>query len=824
MLAANFVVGEDGTTDATPANGSLHRSVEEIFFDLELSPKTKPDVKPRTKRESPEAPAVPRASRSVWITQLLAEKLAEFRPRATGNPECNAQSEIYQQHLKNLTLWAMQMREASAKSASGYLYGQPSQLGNFDECVSVQDTAPGVSGRYCLAKIEFSPTYRLYPEYYSFPLEGLSPSPDVNVWEYVKKSREPARERRDFVKWAVCVPAACSWKDVEESLREVLADVQKEHNIFVNVTLNERQCSAHQDDGEFPAKSKLFLTFLLVLTGISIVVTGYHHILIHTESTYQGGTFWKIMMGFSMVKSFRSLTNTGGGTNLNGLDGLKFISMVMIIFGHRLMFTLGSAVSNAGNIEKDYLGPSITIISTQLVDTFFTVSGFLTFWLLYPAFKRASRAVIPFTLFYRWLRMMPLYMMILAFFVLVFPYIDDGPLWKTIVWREVERCQENWWTNLLVINNYVNTEKMCTVHGWYLACDLQFFALGALIVYTFTRSQSRGLKMLLTALLFSWVIPFANTYLNDYDGILRSYIRVLSDPISAPHYRDFYVKGHNRAAPYLLGILSAYLVTVLREKKVKISMGMRWFVVLMVAVVAEGSQMYAWKFFDIHTESSLIERSFYAAFHRSLWSLLACSIIIVHLCWGFGSSLEYILCHDFYVPMSRLTFGAFLVHPFLQMYTSADVRAPIYFSHWRMVWMGTGDVFSSYAIAFWLYCIIEAPAGILSSMLKRIIMRQGPRRSKESAPPASVEKAPEVPTTGTYVLTDREAKTTNAEIANVLPRDTVCISSASSVEEPQESATVASFSNYTIKPSDSAQSADRPQELSNKLESMLTPS
>lgn len=57
-------------------------------------------------------------------------------------------------------------------------------------------------------------------------------------------------------------------------------------------------------------------------------------------------------------------------------------------------------------------------------------------------------------------RMMPLYMMILAFFVLVFPYIDDGPLWKTIVWREVERCQENWWTNLLVINNYVNTEKM----------------------------------------------------------------------------------------------------------------------------------------------------------------------------------------------------------------------------------------------------------------------------------------------------------------------------------------------------------------------------
>lgn len=110
MLAANFVVGEDGTTDATPANGSLHRSVEEIFFDLELSPKTKPDVKPRTKRESPEAPAVPRASRSVWITQLLAEKLADFRPRGTGNPECNAQSEIYQQHLKNLTLWAMQSK------------------------------------------------------------------------------------------------------------------------------------------------------------------------------------------------------------------------------------------------------------------------------------------------------------------------------------------------------------------------------------------------------------------------------------------------------------------------------------------------------------------------------------------------------------------------------------------------------------------------------------------------------------------------------------------------------------------------------------------
>lgn len=58
-------------------------------------------------------------------------------------------------------------------------------------------------------------------------------------------------------------------------------------------------------------------------------------------------------------------------------------------------------------------------------------------------------------------------MFVVAFYIYVLPYLGEGPLWETIVLRESNRCRENWWTNLLYINNYVHTDNQVFFHYKY---------------------------------------------------------------------------------------------------------------------------------------------------------------------------------------------------------------------------------------------------------------------------------------------------------------------------------------------------------------------
>ena len=46
-------------------------------------------------------------------------------------------------------------------------------------------------------------------------------------------------------------------------------------------------------------------------------------------------------------------------------------------------------------------------------------------------------------------------MFVILFAVQLKPFVDKGPLWQQHV--DNEKCGENWWTNLLYINNFYPT-------------------------------------------------------------------------------------------------------------------------------------------------------------------------------------------------------------------------------------------------------------------------------------------------------------------------------------------------------------------------------
>lgn len=58
------------------------------------------------------------------------------------------------------------------------------------------------------------------------------------------------------------------------------------------------------------------------------------------------------------------------------------------------------------------------------------------------------------------IRIFPVYGTLIVTYIFILPYLNDGPYWRMIIYRESERCVKNWWTNALFINNYVNTDEL----------------------------------------------------------------------------------------------------------------------------------------------------------------------------------------------------------------------------------------------------------------------------------------------------------------------------------------------------------------------------
>lgn len=108
------------------------------------------------------------------------------------------------------------------------------------------------------------------------------------------------------------------------------------------------------------------------------------------------------------------------------------------------------------------------------IQSFFFMSGFLTAYLfmLYRENDKCSNVMFfAKAVIFRYLRLMPLFLFMMLLHSTWLYYLGDGPFWEESVLADREHCRENWWINLLMLNNYVDMPKICMFHSWYLSAD-----------------------------------------------------------------------------------------------------------------------------------------------------------------------------------------------------------------------------------------------------------------------------------------------------------------------------------------------------------------
>lgn len=57
-------------------------------------------------------------------------------------------------------------------------------------------------------------------------------------------------------------------------------------------------------------------------------------------------------------------------------------------------------------------------------------------------------------------RCIPVFSLVSLFYATIYYKLGSGPLWNKIIGTEKGYCEQNWWTNILLLNNYLNVENL----------------------------------------------------------------------------------------------------------------------------------------------------------------------------------------------------------------------------------------------------------------------------------------------------------------------------------------------------------------------------
>ncbi|CAG9565404.1 unnamed protein product [Danaus chrysippus] len=355
-------------------------------------------------------------------------------------------------NLQNFTLWAVWNWDSVSSQPQGLLYGNSYHLGNFDECMNPPwyDDYPDLRSQYCLADVVLEGPDNAIKKRTSYPYD-----PYQTAFNFLRYKSKFQRTLNELV-WGMCVPDVCHPKSVERLISVMLTHSHL-GTAGMKARINVSECQQKNQKKPYD-NQPLFYSFIAtvtVLTAMSLICTYLNRDRKNLE---------KISLRDNLISAFDMRLNAGELLRCSPHDvqmfyGIKFLTMCIITVGHQNGALNSALVSNALQIDKAALSilGSIFMHNDLAVDTFFMISGFL----FSSALSKLSK--IPNVLLLilrRYMRIIVAYAIVIFYICSVYPYTGSGPLWPRFVAAESGTCRRNWWLNLIMLSNYLDTHNM----------------------------------------------------------------------------------------------------------------------------------------------------------------------------------------------------------------------------------------------------------------------------------------------------------------------------------------------------------------------------
>uniref|UniRef100_A0A182QII7 Acyltransferase 3 domain-containing protein n=1 Tax=Anopheles farauti TaxID=69004 RepID=A0A182QII7_9DIPT len=462
-----------------------------------------------------------------------------------------------------------------------------------------------------------------------------------------------------------------------------------------------------------------FIVVALIIAGIVLGSSLYDfrcktsHGLNHYKQDLPGAK-QMYLVSFSIIRNWYRITSRGDDQLSHDLRYIHTIRMIVfmgVTLGHVVFY---AQPRTAFTIENRYseLSTMIIINGTQIVTTFFSISAMLLVLFFMQKVEETKRKVgiaeICIISAARYIRLTPVYAFVMLFEATWVMRLGDGPLWKKGFETGRTYCRDNWWANMLYINNYYKVDEPCMLHTWYLAADFHLFVYGLMLCALIARFPKIRNALLGTMLLLSYIFTSIVIYVKEYDAI----------PIFAPEqiryffwywgvYKDAYVPTHMYLLNYTFAIGCAFYYMHLAKTRsnynwlVKVS----WLASCLCVPI-----LFATGYIFYHYQFST--PSVWMALLFPLIRLLYSAIIFFV---GVGLSFRFIklltrLCDiPFHTIIGRLTYSAYLCHLCLIKMSLFNTR-----SFFRYALIDIGSIWAaslslSYLVAWVLCLVLESP-------------------------------------------------------------------------------------------------------------------
>lgn len=241
---------------------------------------------------------------------------------------------------------------------------------------------------------------------------------------------------------------------------------------------------------------------------------------------------------------------------------------------------------------------------------------------------------------------------------------------------------------------------------------MQFYLITPILFMIYLWSSALGsvfVGLLLTASVVATAIKERR-----YPGNVLS---MMSD--GGDYWNNVFITPWCRVSAYCIGILLGFLFDTLESsKKVKIS---KWQNILGWLVSFGLFITVAYTPFTKNREGGFpwtsVESAVYEAMSHVVWAV-AISWVIFACTQGYGGVINWVLSWRGFLPLSRLSFVVYLIHPVVMVLFIYNKQVLVYMNTFEMAYMFLGHLIMSYAVGL-LFCVgVERPFIRLLKLLK----------------------------------------------------------------------------------------------------------
>ncbi|KAL7073057.1 hypothetical protein ACQ4LE_008160 [Meloidogyne hapla] len=525
----------------------------------------------------------------------------------------------------------------------------------------------------------------------------------------------PTNKNLRKTSYGICIPSTCS---DENDRMELLIEWQKVANPYKEINNNSSlefgDCTKSRHEKQWWEQSTPLIHFGsdLLLVAIVGIATAIHcrrgddnqqrkQLDENNENIIKNKKqklTIELILCFSAKKNFQKLVQMPKEklSTITCFFGLRFGAMCWTLVGHSFIF-VQAFIINVDELKDelvDHFWNQIITNFTLSVDVFLVLSGTLTAYSWFRRWQGGGITEIPsWTSWGYWLRfyrhrvvrLWPAYIFTLIAVTVRVSITHYHPMWPPT--DPAVQCPKHWIENVLFINSL--TDNRCMPWTWYIGTEFLFYLISPIFLLSLLQCPKAGILLCIAISGLSSLLNVVTMIRYNFPPTQMLWKQPNNfSPDFILHHLVIYIKPWYRIGPYLVGIVLGYILaqhSLSSHKRSPTSTTFcsphsRSFVIIgwLLTIICG-----FWTIFGLYPALQgwdwLFYHLFYGAVSRTVFAIsLGWVIYACHT--GIGGPLNYMLSLSPLVPLSNLSYSAYLFHMIPVVFTYVVSPFPMHFT------------------------------------------------------------------------------------------------------------------------------------------------